>query len=223
MMANDERLTPAEVELAVKCLLAKKLKSSRKTNHIAWAHEKKPMLRPSPLMMRTVSPDTSSSALSPLSLESSTPVLSSSSETLVSPQRSRAATMIGHRNDTRPGRTLCNGYSDSHYEYELIESAFARLYDRLKDTDGVRYSPEQAPEIHIWNFEQYLLECYISTQISLSAMLAPLKAAKWVDLKGFTAALEALQTVSYEHSFFNKDELRSTRDNLMNQKLHCEG
>ena len=88
----------------------------------------------------------------------------------------------------------------------------------------MRRAQDSSKEIHVCNVKQFFLEAYISTQPTLNAMLAPLKTAKWIDLRSFVSSLEALQTLNYEQQpLAHHDDWKSTRDSLRNQKLNCEG
>lgn len=111
---------------------------------------------------------------------------------------------------------------DAPYECEIIQTAFLQLYNRLKGSDGVRANADSSYDIHVNNVKQYLLDCYVNSQTSLAAVLSAFKASKWIDVRAFVAAIEAIQQVNYDHSFFNKDELATTKNNLIRQKLLCK-
>ena len=224
MMSNDERLTSVEVSRALKYLLAQKTRKeiSRKPYKDPRFSRR---MRPPTLDQRSHSPELSYSMLSPTLPEPLTPSLTSSTGDLGyfgdRITRDRAATQsdIGHV--PMMSRSICQSYLDTPYEYEIIQTAFHLLYTRLRGTDGVRVNADGYHEIHINNVKQFLLECYVNSQVSLSAALSPFKTAKWVDVRSFVASMESIQQVSYDHSFFNKEELATTKNNLIRQKLLC--
>lgn len=219
MMSEDERLSAEEVRQAFKYLLVCKLQRQQLPPPLPVVEQPATRYRglrshsPEPTVSRSPEKHTHSM---------NEPKLSGSAGDVASPQSfrlSRSATRS--ERFTLQGKLHCDPYSDSPFEYELIEQAFTRLYGRLQDSDGVRLSESGGMEVHIDNVKQYFLECYVNSQTFLHALIAPFKAAHWVDVTMFAAAVECVQQVSFDHAFFNKEELAATRNNLIRQKLLC--
>ncbi len=63
----------------------------------------------------------------------------------------------------------------------------------------------------------------MNSQTFLTALCSAFKSGHWVDAHLFLTAVEHVQQVNYDHAFFNKDELATTRNNLIRQKLLCKG
>ena len=226
MMSNDPRLSPLEISLTLKHLLAKRLRREKHPPAFPVLRDMRRITRPAPLERRSYSPDLVSATLSPGISEPRTPSLTSSTGYLSllsnkSTTRDRSNTHSDPHKSPH-SRTICNPHPDSPYEYETLQTAFTQLYSRLNGFDGTRISPDGSPEVHINNVKQFLLECYVNSQTLLTTLLSPFKAAKWADVRGFVAGIEAVQLISYDHSFFNKDELMTTKNNLIRQKLLCK-
>lgn len=218
MMSHDERLNVREIHWAIKWQLACKLRKSPTLPRIRTTEQKSLVRFPS---LRSYSPELDGSwQIRPQSMRLSTPKLSMSAEEMSS-QDEFHLTRSATRSD-RHSKLLCTSYPDSPYEYEVIETAFSRLYQRLQDTDGVRVNGFGDLEVHINNIKQYFLECYVNSQTFLTALCSAFKGVHWVDSHLFLTAVEHVQQVNYDHAFFNKDELATTRNNLIRQKLLCK-
>lgn len=218
MMGQDDRLSTQERTWLAKCILTRKLRKSQIPGTIR-VSEQRTITRYSSIRSHSPEPDFSW-AQSPQSLRFSTPKLSASAGEVLSPDEfhlTRSAT----RADKRI-KQLCTAYLDSPYEYELIDTAFARLFQRLQDTDGVRITGSGDKEVHLSNVKQYFLECYVNSLTFLSALCSVFKVGHWVDAHLFASAVENVQQVNYDHAFFNKEELAATRNNLIRQKLLCK-
>lgn len=218
MMSNDERLAPGEVAQVLKSLLAKQIREEALFPMSDPRFSRS--LRPVHVQGRFYSPDRSYSSLA--EPQTATLPTSSSLGDLLGP-RERSFTHADTGRASTLSRSICNSYPDAPYECEIIHTAFNQLYSRLRGTDGVRLTADGSCEIHVNNVKQYLLDCYVNSQTSLAAVLSAFKACKWVDVRAFLSALEAIQQVNYDHSFFNKDELATTKNNLIRQKLLCKG
>ena len=218
MMGQDDRLSAQERQWMAKCLLARRLRKSPIPSQMRVSEQRAISRYPS---IRSQSPEPDFSwAQSPNSLRFSTPKLSVSAGEVLSPDEfhlTRSATRVDRRT-----KQLCTAYSDSPYEYEIIDTAFNRLFQRLQDTDGVRITGIGEKEVHQSNVKQYFLECYVNSLTFLSALCSPFRAGHWVDAHLFASAVENVQQVSYDHAFFNKEELATTRNNLIRQKLLCK-
>lgn len=215
MMSNDERLAPAEVSQVLKHLLARRILKEEHYYPVSDPRFSR-SLRPVHVQTRFYSPDRSSSSLAE-PMTATLPTSSSLGDLLGPRERS-----FTHADTARSSKSICKAHLDAPYECEIIQTAFHQLYSRLRGTDGVRLTAEGSCEIHVNNVKQYLLDCYVNSQTSLAAVLSAFKACKWVDVRVFLSALEAIQQVNYDHSFFNKDELATTKNNLIRQKLLCK-
>lgn len=223
MMSNDARLTSSDVSYALKHLLAKRLRREVRICPNPILMQTKRLRRPAPLAYHSYSPDLSTAGLSPGIVELPSLTSSTGNLSLLS-----AKTSIRERFSSHPSaphsslpRSLCKPHSDVPYEYDLIQTAFNQLYIRLKCTDGTRISAEGYYEIHVNNVKQYLLESYVACQIYLTALLTPFKASKWVDVRSFTASIEAIQLINFDRLSLNKDDLAIKKNNNLRQKLLC--
>ena len=76
--------------------------------------------------------------------------------------------------------------------------------------------------IHTSLIIRFWLDCYVSSQVFLSMLMAPLKDKEWLSFEDFTKSIETINQRNVFRAFFSEKEDKKFATTMRIQKLLCK-